>query len=152
MAAGGSARRNLNVRRGNTVVVADDEEIGAVQARLQGLNVRLALDVIGGASAGRLLHLLSAKGKLVTYGVVSGKPMELPGSLLIWNQLSVEGFYEGHSHILPKIAPVLRELVKMIGPGGIRQPIAATYPIDQVKEAVAHAVKGARILLSLNDG
>ena len=47
------------------------------------MNVRLALDVIGGASAGRLLHLLSPKGKLVTYGVVSGKPMELPGSLLI---------------------------------------------------------------------
>ena len=88
----------------------------------------------------------------MTYGVVSGKPMELPGSLFIWKQLSVEGFYEGHPHILPKITPVLRELVKMIGPGGIRQPIAATYPIDQVKEAVAHAVKGGRILLGLSDG
>jgi hypothetical protein len=40
----------------------------------------------------------------------------------------------------------------MIGPGGIRQPIAAIYPIDQVKEAVAHAVQGGRILLRLNDG
>jgi NADPH:quinone reductase-like Zn-dependent oxidoreductase len=88
----------------------------------------------------------------VTYGVVYGKPMELPGSLLIWKQLSVEGFFEGHPHILPKIAPLLRGLVKMIGPGGIRQPIAATYPIDQVKEAVAHAVKGGRVLLSLSDG
>ena len=28
--------------------------------------------------------------------------MELPGSLLIWNQLSVEGFFEGHPHIVPK--------------------------------------------------
>jgi NADPH:quinone reductase-like Zn-dependent oxidoreductase len=105
--------------------------------------VRLALDVIGGSSAGRLLHLLSPKGKLVTYGVVSGKPMELPGSLLIWNQLTVEGFFEGHPHILPKIAPILHDLVKMIGPGGIRQSIAAIYPIDRVKEAVAHAVKAA---------
>jgi hypothetical protein len=58
--------------------------------------------------------------------------MELPGSLLIWNQLSVEGFFEGHPHVLPKIAPVLRELVKMMGPGGIRQPIAATYPIMEM--------------------
>ena len=39
--------------------------------------------------------------------------MELPGSLLIWNRLSVEGFFEGHPHIVPKIAPVLRELVQM---------------------------------------
>ena len=152
----GLVRRREDIERvkrgGCEIVVADDDELGAVQARLQGLNVRLGLDVIGGASAGRLLHLLGPKGKLVTYGVVSGKPMELPGSLLIWKQLSVEGFFEGHPHILPKIAPLLRELVKMIGPGGIRQPIAATYPIDQVKEAVAHAVKGGRVLLSLSDG
>jgi NADPH:quinone reductase-like Zn-dependent oxidoreductase len=151
----GLVRRREDVERvkrgGCEIVVVDDQEIGAVQARLQGLNVRLALDVIGGSSAGRL-HLLSPKGKLVTYGDVSGKPMELPGSLLIWNQLTVEGFFEGHPHILPKIAPVLRDLVKMIGPGGIRQPIAATYPIDRVKEAVAHAVKGGRILLSFSDG
>ena len=39
----------------------------------------------------------------------------------------------------------------MIGPGGIRQPITATYPIDRVREAVAHAVKGGRILLNLSD-
>ena len=152
----GLVRRREDIERvkrgGCEFVVADDEELGAVQARLQGLNVRLGLDVIGGASAGRLLHLLGPKGKLVTYGVVSGKSMELPGSLLIWKQLSVEGFFEGHPHILPKIAPLLRDLVKMIGPGGIRQPIAATYPIDQVKEAVAHAVKGGRVLLSLSDG
>jgi NADPH:quinone reductase-like Zn-dependent oxidoreductase len=151
----GLVRRREDVERvkqgGCEIVVIDDEEIGAVQTRLQGLNVRLALDVIGGASAGQLLHLLSPRGKLVTYGVVSGKPMELPGSLLIWNQLSVEGFFEGHPHILPKIAPILSELVKMIGPGGIRQPITATYPIDQVKEAVAHALRGGKILLSLGD-
>jgi NADPH:quinone reductase-like Zn-dependent oxidoreductase len=152
----GLVRRREDVERvkegGCEIVVVDDEEMGAVQTRLRGLNVRLALDVIGGASTGRLLHLLSPKGKLVTYGVVSGKPMELPGSLLIWNQLSVEGFFEGHPHILPKVAPVLHDLVKMIGPGGIRQPIAATYPIDRVKEAVAHAVKGGKILLSVSDG
>jgi NADPH:quinone reductase-like Zn-dependent oxidoreductase len=151
----GLVRRREDVGRveqgGCEIVVVDDEEIDAVQARLRGLNIRLALDVIGGASAGRLLYLLSPKGKLVTYGVVSGKPMELPGSLLIWNQLSVEGFFEGHPHILPKIAPLIRELVNMIGPGGIRQPIAATYPIDRVKEAVAHAVKGGRILLSVSE-
>jgi hypothetical protein len=121
------------------------EQVLATRPRREGLG---AEDEFGPR---RLLHLLSPKGKLVTYGVVSGKPMELPGSLLIWNLLSVEGFYEGHPHILPKIAPLLRELVTMIGPGGIRQPIAAIYPIDQVKAAVAHAVKGGRILLSLND-
>ena len=64
---------------------------------------------------------------------------------MIWNQLTVEGFFEGHPHILPKIAPIPRELVKMIGPGGIRQPIAATYPVDRVKEAVVVAISQAHL-------
>jgi NADPH:quinone reductase-like Zn-dependent oxidoreductase len=128
----GLVRRREDIERvkrgGCEFVVADDEELGAVQARLQGLNVRLGLDVIGGASAGRLLHLLGPKGKLVTYGVVSGKPMELPGSLLIWKQLSVEGFFEGHPHILPKIAPLLRDLVKIIGPGAFASRLPRPIP------------------------
>ena len=61
----GLVRRRQDVERvkrgGCEIVAVDDEEIGAIQARLQGLNVRLALDVIGGSSAGRLLHLLSPK-------------------------------------------------------------------------------------------
>jgi NADPH:quinone reductase-like Zn-dependent oxidoreductase len=151
----GLVRRHEDVERVKGVscemVVVDDEDIDAVQTRLHGLNVRLALDVVGGSSAGRLMNLLSPYGKLVTYGGVSGKPMELSGAVMIWKQLSVEGFYEGHPQVLSKIGPVLRELVDMIGPGGVRQPIAAIYPIDQVKEAVAHAVRGGKILLSLND-
>jgi threonine dehydrogenase-like Zn-dependent dehydrogenase len=58
----GLVRRREDIERvkqgGCEIVAVDDEEIGTVQTRLQGLNVRLALDVIGG-SAGRLLHLLS---------------------------------------------------------------------------------------------
>ena len=129
-----AARTSSEFKQGGCEIVAvDDEEIGAVQSRLQGLNVRLALDVIGGSSAGRLLHLLSPKGKLVTYGVVSGKPMELPGSLLIWNQLSVEGFFEGHPHIVPKIAPVLRELVQMIGPAAFASRLPRPIPLIESK-------------------
>ena len=54
----GLVRRREDIERvkqgGCEIVAVDDEEIGTVQTRLQGLNVRLALDVIGGSSAGRL--------------------------------------------------------------------------------------------------
>ena len=54
----GLVRRREDIERvkrgGCEIVAVDDEEIGAVQSRLQGLNVRLALDVIGGSSAGRV--------------------------------------------------------------------------------------------------
>jgi NADPH:quinone reductase-like Zn-dependent oxidoreductase len=123
----GLVRRSEDIQRvkqgGCEIVAVDGEEIDTVQTRLQGLNVRLALDVIGGSSAGRLLHLLSPKGKLVTYGGVSGKPMELPGSLLIWKQLTVEGFFEGHPHVVPKIGPAV-EL-------GDNQRVARAYEVHE---------------------
>lgn len=149
----GLVRRREDVeavkRGGCEFVVVDDEEIEAATARLKDLNIRLALDVLAGAPAGRLLQLLSPKGKLVVYGAVTLKPMELPAGTIIFKQLTVEGFFEGYPHNLPKIQPVLRDLVGLIGPGGIRQPVAATYPIDRIKEAVAHAIKGGKILIEI---
>src|SRR5580704_8576715 len=51
----GLVRRRDDIERvkqgGCEIVAVDDEEIGTVQSRLQGLNVRLALDVIGGCPA-----------------------------------------------------------------------------------------------------
>ena len=56
----GLVRRREDIERvkqsGCEFVVVDDEETGTVETRLQGMNVRLALDVIGGSAAGRLLH------------------------------------------------------------------------------------------------
>jgi NADPH:quinone reductase-like Zn-dependent oxidoreductase len=136
--------------RGCDHVVVDDEDIAVAKERLQGLNVRLALDVLGGPAAGRLLQTLSRKGKLVVYGAVTLKPMELPAGVLIGGELTVEGFFEHSERMIPKIDSTLRQVAGMIsGPDAILQPVAATYPIEQIKEAVAHAVQGKKVILDI---
>ncbi|WP_338525300.1 hypothetical protein NUH87_06590 [Pseudomonas batumici] len=78
--------------RGCDHVIVEGEDIALAKQRLQGLNVRLGLDVLGGAYAGRLLQVLSPKGKLVVYGAVTLQPMEISGGVLIAGELTIESF------------------------------------------------------------
>lgn len=136
--------------RGCDHVIVEGEDIALAKQRLQGLNVRLGLDVLGGAYAGRLLQVLSPKGKLVVYGAVTLQPMEISGGVLIAGELTIDSFYEGSERMAPKFDATLRQLVGLLsGPDAVVQPIVATFPIDQVKEAVALAVQGKKVLLDI---
>ncbi|HEX4742167.1 MAG TPA: 2-enoyl thioester reductase domain-containing protein [Caulobacteraceae bacterium] len=133
---------------GCEIVIPDGEEIGGYAQQLAGASVRLALDGVGGASVDRLLKLLTERGTIVVYGAASGKPMEVSAGTLIFKRVKVEGFYEGHPDRAVRVGPILHDLVRLLGPDGVKQPIAAVYPVPQAKEAVAHAVKGGKVLLS----
>lgn len=39
----------------------------------------------------------------------------------------------------------------MIGQGSVRQPVATTYPLVWLGGAVAHAVRGGKVLLDFHD-
>jgi NADPH:quinone reductase-like Zn-dependent oxidoreductase len=151
----GLVRRQADVEKvrqaGCDIVIADDEPLEAARARLAGLSVPLALDCIGGASSGRLAQLLSAGGTLVTFGNISRTPMEVPAGPLIFRNIRLVGFFEGLSHNASRVVDAVRSLSGMIGPDGVRQPVAALYPMTQIKDAVAHALRGGRILLEISE-
>lgn len=134
---------------GCDIVIVDDEPIAEAQARLAGLNVKLGLDVVGGASAGRVLDLLSPGGKLVNYGSVTEKPLELSGATLTFKQITVEAFFMGFPKEATKAFGLLPELADMLAKERIHQPITAVYTLDRVREAFEHAVRGGRILLDI---
>ena len=138
------------MERGCDHVIVNDEPLEVAMKKLEGLNVRLGLDALGGPSAGRVLQLLSRNGKLVVYGAVTLSPLELPGGAIIGNGVTVEGFFELSPEMKPKVDATLRSLVKYIGPNGIKQPIAAIYTLDRLKVAVAHAVQGRKVLLQFD--
>jgi len=54
---------------------------------------RLALNSIGGPSATELARHLAPGGTLVTYGGASLKPLQIPSSLFIFNQINLTGFW-----------------------------------------------------------
>lgn len=116
--------------------------------RLAGLRIRLALDGVGGASAGRLAALLGPDGVLVAYGAASHQPMHVSAQDLIFKRIAVYGFFEGQPEHRSRIAETLGKLTGLLRPDGIRQPVAAVYPASRLKDAVAHAVAGGKVLLA----
>jgi NADPH:quinone reductase-like Zn-dependent oxidoreductase len=62
----------------------------------------------------------------------------------------MRGFWLGRPEIASKIAPAVAQAAKMIASGRVQIPVAATYPLSSIKEAVAHAQRGGKILLDVS--
>ncbi|KLU28069.1 hypothetical protein EOS_00615 [Caballeronia mineralivorans PML1(12)] len=137
-------------QRGCDVVIADDEPLDDAAKKVEGLNIPLGLDVLGGPSAGRVIQMLTPGGKLVVYGGVALKPMELPTLAIIGKRLTVVAFFQTYPDMYAKVGPTLTKLVKYLGPNGPKQPVAAVYTLDRLKDAVAHAVTGTKVLLQFD--
>jgi NADPH:quinone reductase-like Zn-dependent oxidoreductase len=55
----------------------------------------------------------------------------------------------GHPEVAAKIAPGIAQAAAMIASGRVHIPVAATYSLSSIKDAVAHAQRGGKILLDV---
>src|ERR1700724_1548297 len=92
---------------------------------------------------------LSAHGIFVVYARMGGGPVAIDPFDLILKRVVVKGFFLNHPDIEPKIPAALREAVPLVASGAIQAPIAATYPLSSLREAVLHAQRGGKVLLDL---
>lgn len=150
----GLVRKHEDVERvrraGCEIVLLDDDACVSPDRMPRATRVKLALDGVGGASSRRLSEILSPDGTLVAYGAASHQPMEISAQHLIFKRISVQGFFEGRPVNTSRIPAVLSSAFGALGPRGVRQPVAAVYPLVNVREAIAHAVRGGKILLKLD--
>jgi len=68
---------------------------------------------------------------------------------VIFKPLTVRGFWMAHPEFEAKLAPATAQAAEMIASGRIHVPVTATYPLSSIKEAVAHAQRGGKILLGV---
>ena len=109
----------------------------------------MAVDSVGGDATATLVQMLSDRGVLVTYSAASGQPLAVNELLLIGKQLTVKGFFLGHFDHVSKILPAQIEAAPLVASGALRVPVAAVYPMSKIKEAVAHLLKGGKILIDV---
>lgn len=116
--------------------------------------VRLALNAIGGESALRLANALSREGVLVTYGAMGRQPMRIPNGLLIFKNLVWTGFWitAWYKHATQdETFEMFGSILPLFESGALTVPVAATYPLDQFREAIRHASaegRGGKILFA----
>ena len=135
---------------GADVVVVDSPNVSKeIKAAVGQANLRLALDGVSGPASGVLASTLSPHGTLVSYAAMSASPISISPLEVIFKPLTVRGFWLGHPESAAKSAPAVEDAAEMIASGRVQIPVAATYPLSSIKEAVAHALRGGKILLQV---
>jgi NADPH:quinone reductase-like Zn-dependent oxidoreductase len=135
---------------GGDVVVVDSPDVSKeIKAAVGQAELRLALDGVSGPATGVLASTLSPHGTLVSYAAMSNAPMSISPLDVIFKPLTVRGFWLGHPESTAKSAPAVAQAAEMIASGRVQIPVAATYPLSSIKEAVAHALRGGKILLDI---
>ena len=136
---------------GADVVVVDSRDVTKeIKAAVGQAEIRLALDGVSGPASGVLASTLSQHGTLVSFAAMSGAPMSISPLDVIFKPITMKGFWLGHPESAAKTAPAVTQAAEMIASGRVQIPVAATYPLSSIKEAVAHAVRGGKILLDVS--
>jgi NADPH:quinone reductase-like Zn-dependent oxidoreductase len=151
--------RTVNVVR-RPALIAPLREIGAdavvvdgkglaerVREATGGAPIRLALDAIGGGAVLRLADCLAEGGTVVNYGLLSGEPCQLGAHHTIFKGITLTGFWlQKHLTTMarPDLEALYADLAARIADGTLRVEVEATYPIEQIKAALAHAGRAGR--------
>lgn len=135
---------------GGDVVVVDSPDVSKeIKEAVGQAELRLALDGVSGPATGVLASTLSPHGTLVSYAAMSLAPMSISPLAVIFKPLTLRGFWLGHPESAAKSAPAVAQAAEMIASGQVHIPVAATYPLSSIKEAVAHAQRGGKVLLDI---
>jgi NADPH:quinone reductase-like Zn-dependent oxidoreductase len=135
---------------GADVVVVDSPNVSKeIKAAIGKDELRLALDGVSGPATGVLAATLSPRGTLVSFAAMSRVPMSISPMDVIFKSLTLRGFWMVHPEFAAKLAPASAQAAEMIASGRVHIPVAATYPLSSIKEAVEHAQRGGKILLEV---
>lgn len=135
--------------KGADVVVNIEKEslVERVKAHTHGKGVPGAIDAVGGA-VGALAHeSLATGGKLLVYGVLSGEPIPVNTAITLFKGLTIKGFWLTRWVMTARAETrqaLVENIMNLLASGEIAPPVEARYPLDQVKEAVAHASRPGR--------
>jgi len=133
---------------GADVVLVDGPDLAErVRAAIGDGVLKLAIDAVGGEATARLGASLNDGGTVVSYGLLSGEPFRLEAREIVFRNITLRGFWLQHWFNAAKpqeMQEVFGRLIGLIAQGVIKVPVAATYPLDRVRDALAHAARDAR--------
>ena len=134
---------------GDVVLLAEPAATLAerILAATGGERPRVAFDAVAGPDTRHLAASLADGAPIVVYGLLSGKPCELTPEQLIFHGLSLVGYSLPAALARRSAAVVHRDylaLSRLVATGRLHIPVAATYPLDAIAEALAHAAQEGR--------
>jgi NADPH:quinone reductase-like Zn-dependent oxidoreductase len=130
-------------RLGADVVLVDGPDLAArIIGATEKAPIRLAIDAVGGEQIVRFGDALADEAIVLNYGRLSGEDPRLSGHQCVFKRLWLTGFW-----LVPWLQKLSRaEIVSLyaglagrIADGTLRVRVEATFPLEEIKQAVAVA-------------
>jgi trans-2-enoyl-CoA reductase len=142
---------------GADLVIVDSDDLPDRVARETGdAPIRLGIEAIGGAATGRIANCVANDGTVVHYGSMSGVDPQVGRTNFVYRGVKLTGFMLGRflaRRSADQIRAIYADLGAQVKAGNLHAPVDTVYPIENIREALAHADKGGRngkILISPN--
>ncbi len=133
---------------GGDVVLVDGPDLDTrVAEATDKAKIRLGFDCIGGSATDRIARSLAIGGTVVNYGALSGEACKIAPGSFVFRDVTLRGFWL--AFWFRKASPeqqrgVFEEIATLIATGALVARVHATYPLAQIKDAVAAAAAGGR--------
>jgi len=132
---------------GADIVLTDGPDLPQrAQQASGGAPIRLGIDAVSGEAAKRIADSIADGGVVVSYGSMSGADLVISRAAL-GRGVSLRAFMLGDGlakRPREQVRALYADLAAKLGNGILRAPVDATYPIDDIKAALAHAQRGHR--------
>jgi len=128
----------------HVVNVSKDDLIEYVQQVTNGQGAHVALDAVGGKTGSDVLKCLQPGGRLIIYSRLSPDPIQLYSADVLYKNISITGFGIRaylESKTAEQKAGIIHSLVTIIGDLAFKMEVAASYPLDDYREAIRTAVE-----------
>ena len=141
----------------DAVLIGADNLAEQVNQITGGDGVRLAIDAVAGQTSLELASCLADGGVMVNYGMLSGEPCMVMPDWIVFRHLTLTGFWlatQLRNMARNQIDTLYQELTEDISQGVLSVPIEATYGIEDIKDALAHAGRenrSGKVLVLPND-
>ncbi|MBL0372440.1 zinc-binding dehydrogenase [Rhizobium sp. KVB221] len=132
---------------GNVVSTVEVGWQDSVRAIVGSSSIAAAVDGVGGTASGDLLSLVGEGGLLVSFGAMSGEPMQLSAGDMIFKQVTVKGFWLaklGSAMPRAEMGRLIGELVQLAASGKIKLQVEEVFALENISDAVAAAGRGGR--------
>ena len=143
--------------QGADVVVVDGDDLAErVREATGGVPIKLAIDAVAGTATQRLAACLAEGGVVVNYGLLSGEGCRLGPDQLVFRDISLSGFWLARvlgGMTTEALGDLYATLIQLLVDKTLHIPVEAAYPLEDLKQALAHAARegrGGKILLAPN--
>jgi len=112
-----------------------------------GKPIRLGIDAISGEACRRIADCLGEGAVMVNYGGLSGDDPQISRAALNGHYVTLTAFMLGRGlakRSTGQVRALYAELAAELREGVLHAPVDATYPIEEIKTALAHAQRRGR--------